>query len=430
MTFEQLAKLLVPTIENINVLIYLTIFVRKWRFSKKTVFFVCTAVILLLTPYNIICSLKLGTDRQAVYIFTPLCHLVLILLIFFLGKMERGRLLFSISASYMLIYLCSTLSRPFEVGSYYFQAFIRLIFFTAFVYVNYRYHRPRLLKAMNWVENGWYALSMIPLSLLAFMMYTGLPKNPPMTYYALTFEGFLIYAILLWVFSLIEKQHQMEREHSLLETQVSAIRQHCDQLQDINQNMRIIRHDLRHYCQLMENALKAGQNTEAVSVLEQMKDQISRTQIGAGDNCCMPAAGSSQISSSVNSLLSYYQHQADKYAISLKISLSMPQEPSFDMIEFCVLISNGVENAIHACMKIANPENRKIVISGEMKREQFFFEIKNTYQGKIQFENHRPITTEEGHGYGVLSICAFACKYNALLDFQDDGTWFRLRLLI
>lgn len=419
-----------PTIENINVLLYLTLFVRKWRFSKKTVFFVCAAVILLLTPYNIFCSLKFGTSRRAVYMFTPLCHLVLVLTIFVVGKMEQGRLLFSISASYMLIYLCSTLSRPFEVGSYYFQAFIRLLFFTVFVYVNYRYHRPRLLKAMNWIEHGWYALSMIPLSLLAFMMYTGLPENPPPTYYALTLEGFFIYMVLLWVFSLIEKQHQMERQHSLLETQVSAIRQHCDQLQDINQNMRIMRHDLRHYCQLMENALGADNHEEACSVLEQIKDKVSSAQMDGTAGSYTPVSGNYQISSSVNSLLSYYQHLADKYSISLKISLTMPQEPSFDMIEFCVLISNGVENAIHACMKITEPSKRKIVISGEMKREQFFFEIKNTYQGSIHFENHRPVSTEEGHGYGVQSICAFASKYNALLDFQDDGNWFRLRLLI
>ncbi|MDO4272424.1 MAG: ATP-binding protein [Eubacteriales bacterium] len=429
MTFEEIAKLFVPTIENINVLIYLTLFVRKWRFSKKTVFFSCAAAILVLVPYNIWCSLNIGTERIDVYRFTPLCHGVLILLIFVLGKMEHGRLLFSISVSYMLIFLCSTLSRPFEVGSYYFQSFVRLDFFIIFVYLNYRYHRPRLLEAMEWIERGWYALSMIPLSLIALVFYTGLPNNYGVVYYAITLESFLIYVILLWLFALLKRQHQMERERSLLQTQVSAIRQHCDQLQDVNMDMRIIRHDIRHYCQLMENAVLSDDKEEVSHILEQIKNKVSASQSDS-DNTENYFPVACQNSSSVNSLLNYYKHMAEKQGISIKLSLVMPEKPSFDIIEFCVLISNGLENAIHACMEIPDEDKRKIVISGEMKQAQFFLEIKNTYHGTIRFQDNRPVTNEKGHGYGVQSICGFASKYNALLDFQADGTWFRLRLLI
>lgn len=430
MTLEEFTKLFVPTIEDINVLIYLTLFVRKWRFPKKTVVWACISVILLLLPYNAWFTWKFGDSREVLYTFTPLCHLTLILLVLFLGKMEQGRLLFSITASYMLIFLCSALSRPFEVGSYYFQSIVRLIFFVAFVIINYRFHRPLLMDAMAWIDKGWYMLSLLPLSLIPYYAHTYRNRELDTVFYLLLAEGILFYSLLLWLFSLLRRQHQMDYERTLLETHVSAIRLQCGQLENINQKMRVIRHDIRHYCQLMENALSVQDTAQAINILEKIKEKASATQLDADDDFGFTSGGGKD-ASSVNALITYYRHVAEKQGICMKVSLSLPEMPEFDMVEFCVLISNGIENAINACLKIPKTEKRKIVVSGMMRHTQYFFEIKNTYMETVHFdESHRPVSPKDGHGYGVQSMCGFAAKYNAFLDFQTDETWFRLRFLI
>lgn len=431
MNLEELIKPIVPLIENINLMIYFMMFVRKWRFSKKTVLLVFGAVVLfILTPYNIWFSLKFGTERNIVNDFTILSHAVILATLLIMGKMENGRLLFSLSVSYMLAYMCGIMEKPFTYGSYYFQCFVRLVFFVVFVWLNYRYHRKRLFDAMNWINKGWYFLSVIPLSTIPHCMYVFDDQNISLLNYLICFQGFFTYLILLWTFSLLKKQQQMRQENSLLHTHASAFRQFYDQIIDNDSQNRILRHDIRHYCVLLKNAIAANEQERSLQILENLEMKCSVPKTTPSEVADVLGPNRFCGSSLVHALLAFYQQQADRSGISMKISVFLPEEPDFDLTEFSVLVSNSMENAIHACLKIPNPEKRKIIVCGDRKQQQFFFEIKNTYWGKIVFEDGVPVTAEPGHGTGVLSICAFASKYGALLNFEAQEEWFRMRLLI
>lgn len=431
MNLEELIKPIIPVIENINLLVYLVLFVRKWRFPKRTVALTLGAIILLfITPYSIWFSLKFGTEREIVDDFTLLSHAVLLAALLILGKMENGRLLFSLSVSYMLVYLCGLLEKPFIYGSYYFQCFVRLVFFAAFTWINYRYHRKYLFDAMNWINKGWYFLSVIPLAAIPHYMYAVDHEKVPLLSHLSCFQGLSTYVILLGTLFFIKKQQQARQENSLLYTHASAFRQFHDHIIDSTSQNRILRHDIRHYCMLLRNAIAAGDQEQALQILENLEIKCSAPESVPAEIADILGPNSFSGPPLIHALLSFYRQQASRCGISVKISVFMPMEPDFDLTEFSVLVSNSMENAIHACLKITNPEKRKIIVCGDMKQQQFFFEIKNTYCGKILFEDGIPVAEESGHGTGLLSICAFATKYGAVLDFDAAKEWFRLRLLI
>ena len=95
-------------------------------------------------------------------------------------------------------------------------------------------------------------------------------------------------------------------------------------------------------------------------------------------------------------------------------------------------MSNALENAIHACNKQPDGEKRAIRVQGHKAGTQFFFEIANTFTGKVQFDagTGLPVSKEKGHGVGSKSIAFFAQKYGAALEYSQNENWFHLRLLL
>lgn len=431
MILEEFTKLFVPTIENINILLYLTMFVQKWRFSKKiTVTVLGCLILFVLMPYNVFCTIKFGTDRATIDDFTIVAHIFMLTVLMILGRMQNGRLLFQLSVAYMLVYLSGILTRLFDGYSYYFQCIARLFVFCVFCFLNYRYHRKYLFSLMDWIDRGWYYLSLIPISVILCCLYTFSLRPATLFHYAVCLQGFLIYFILLWVFNLMKKQQKMRQEDNTLRTHVNVFRHFYDQIADWTNRSRILRHDVRHYTRLIRSELSGGHPEEALEIVNRMEEKFTNTNSGYSNFSGILSPEVFQGPSMINALLAFYVHQAERYDISTKVSVSMPETPGFDLLEFSVFLSNSLENAIAACLQVSSPEKRRLVINADTKQEQFFFEVKNTYHGTILFENGIPVTQEPGHGFGVRSLCAFAQKYNALLDFQAEGGWFRVRILL
>ena len=133
----------------------------------------------------------------------------------------------------------------------------------------------------------------------------------------------------------------------------------------------------------------------------------------------------------IDSVLSQYDKLAETNGIQMSVRLDLPQKPPADPADLAVVIANSLENALHACLNIPSDKSRCIRIYGGQNQSQFFLEISNTFVGKIAFNEDRtlPITKIAGHGYGTRSIAAFAKKYDALVDYQAENGWFRMRIL-
>jgi signal transduction histidine kinase len=132
----------------------------------------------------------------------------------------------------------------------------------------------------------------------------------------------------------------------------------------------------------------------------------------------------------VNAILSYYLRGSEQEGIEIKYRLDIPENLSVNAVELSTVFANAIENARSACRKLPEREQRKLELTC-VSRPHFIFEIANTYDGNIKLdEDSIPLASENEHGIGTQSIVAFAKKYNAVLDYQTDNCWFRLRMLI
>lgn len=189
---------------------------------------------------------------------------------------------------------------------------------------------------------------------------------------------------------------------------------------EINEKqLRIIRHDLRHY----ENNLREIVNTGDMDAVRKFVNAVPEITASIKHiKYCESIA--------LNSVLRFYIQLANDAGCKTEAHIKIANALPVNEAELCIVFANALENAINACKKIKDFSQRKIIITFTDKA-QFVFEIANTYTGKISLnEDGVPVTDKKNHGYGTQSIKAFAKKHNALLDYDIDEKWFRLRMAI
>lgn len=93
------------------------------------------------------------------------------------------------------------------------------------------------------------------------------------------------------------------------------------------------------------------------------------------------------------------------------------------------MLSNALDNAVNACMKIENEHKRMLCIKTR-NLNQYMIEIANTFNGVVEFDDDGlPKSLDRDHGIGTRSIAVFAKRNDALLNYSVDRSWFGLRIV-
>lgn len=96
--------------------------------------------------------------------------------------------------------------------------------------------------------------------------------------------------------------------------------------------------------------------------------------------------------------------------------------------DLCVLLSNALENAIHACQPItASGTACTIGVQFHERNGRIFLQVSNPYENSVRFEKGIPVSDRADHGIGVQSICAIVKKYGGVCSFQTENGSFVLR---
>ncbi len=96
----------------------------------------------------------------------------------------------------------------------------------------------------------------------------------------------------------------------------------------------------------------------------------------------------------------------------------------------CIIFSNAIENALHACRRIPYTNERFIKINCRVQNDQLFIQIINSCEDNVLFADGMPQSSSEGHGLGTRSIAAVVQKYDGLCSFSSGNAIFEVDLII
>ena len=111
--------------------------------------------------------------------------------------------------------------------------------------------------------------------------------------------------------------------------------------------------------------------------------------------------------------------------------LDLPRLLPADEMDVCVVLSNLLENALEASLRLP-PSLRWVRVRGEIHGNAVvLLEVENAYTGEIlEDKGGFHSSKRPGHGIGLQSVGRIAAKNGGYCKFQYDGTVFRAQVML
>lgn len=294
---------------------------------------------------------------------------------------------------------------------------------------------PLLLPLLHWVSPVFLQLSAYParvqcqLGLLPALyygfdyltvVYTDLlTSGAPVAVEFMPFVCCLAYLIFLLSSSVSEeKRRQLQQVQKSLDLQLKQSVREIEALRESQTLTQKYRHDLRHHLQYLSVCLENGQAQQAQTYISGICEEIEAQRVR---RYCENEA--------VNLILSSFAGRAAKHGIPMNIQGGLPAVLPVSDQDLCVILSNALENALHACQPLAAAgKDCTIDLQFYERAGKCFLQVTNPCGDDIPFERGLPVSRQPGHGIGVQSICAIVERHGGIYTFLVQEGRFILRL--
>lgn len=227
------------------------------------------------------------------------------------------------------------------------------------------------------------------------------------------------YVLFLPAFHLqSQRRTDAEMQRSMLEAELEQSQSEMDSLHRLETQTAVYQHDMRHHLNMLDGLLSAERPDEAAAYIKKVQADIEAiTPRRFCENHL------------VNLLCSSFTDKAQRQGAVLTVDASLPNDVAISDTELCSLLSNGLENALHAVADL--PADRKqISLYCGVRQNKLLIEIRNPCAGPIAMRDGLPVSDREGHGYGCRSIQAIAQRNGGLCVFSARQGQFLLQIML
>lgn len=359
-------------------------------------------------------------------IYPLVVHLPLLLLLYIL----TDRLLWPLF-SILSAYLCCQLRRWIALftvavfsGGTTMQDFVELLITVPLLLLLLRYASPAVRPLSDYPAKVQCQFGSIPALYYGFdyitCVYTDLLISGNAV--AVEFMPFVCCAaylvFLLYNSSKERTQNQLKQVQKSLGIQLNQAVREIDALRESQILARQYRHDMRHHLQYVSACIENGQEEQAQAYIAGICKEIEAQKVVR--YCENEAA---------NLILSAFAGRAEKAGIQMNVKGALPSCITVSDSDLCVLLSNALENALHACQPLVAAKETCVIDVQFFDRDgKLFLQIENPCKNIVSFENGIPVSNEPGHGIGVQSICAIVERYGGIYTFLVQNDHFILRL--
>ena len=175
----------------------------------------------------------------------------------------------------------------------------------------------------------------------------------------------------------------------------------------------------QNQCQLMQNAVEAfledHKTNEASQYLQELiqKEEKKSVLYSTSGNIV------------VDSIINYKLRSVSDWNVAVTVDIVIPTELPIEIVDLSTILTNLLDNAVQALQKTDGKRELKIAMT--YRKGMLFIAVKNTYPGKVHYENGEIVTTKEdteSHGYGLKNVESAAEKYHGICQLHHNDVYF------
>ena len=359
-------------------------------------------------------------------IYPLIMHFPLLLVLYIFTK----RLLWSV-ISILSAYLCCQLRRWIALlvveifsGGMVMQDVVEFVITFPMLLLLIHFVSPNVQQQSGYPAKIQFQFGVVPALYYVFdyltRVYTDfLYSGSPVVVEFMPFVCCALYLIFLLYNSAKERdRNELEQVQKSLDIQLTQAVREINALRESQTLAKQYRHDLRHHLQYVSSCIENGQEDTAQIYISGICKEIEAQVV---QHYCENEAA--------NLILSAFMGRAQKAGIHMNVNGTLPAFITVSDSDLCVLLSNALENALHACQSfIAEGKEAYINVQFYEKEGKFFLQVINPCGDNIRFEKGIPVSDQPGHGIGIQSICAIVERYKGVYNFLIKNGEFILRL--
>lgn len=248
----------------------------------------------------------------------------------------------------------------------------------------------------------WCFLDVIMFVLTAMMTFFTFQLIERLSNSTVVFTGQVLAAfgevvIIVLLFAMLyfgNSMYDFRRQKDLAEMQKQQQKEYFLQLLEKEEETKSFRHDIINHLLEIQNYCANGECKQMQQYLESVLgvvQKISKSSYDVGNDI-------------VNAVLNYYLRPL-REKCSIEIDGYMSEALSVEERDLCVLSANLIKNATEAVSKMSNG---KIWITIKEGRKFLYIQVKNTFEGKINFDKKGLSVTskpdQKNHGIGTRNM--------------------------
>lgn len=213
---------------------------------------------------------------------------------------------------------------------------------------------------------------------------------------------------ILFAYKKMLESFRLSTELSLLEQEEHSLNRYVEEAKVHYENTKAFRHDVKNHIVVVKGLLQKDKIKQALSYIGDMESITEKLSFPCSTNNPV-----------VDILVGNKLSIAKEIGINVSCCLLLPTICFVRDIDFCIILSNALDNAVQACKCMKDDTEKYIDVTGRIQGDFILIEVKNSYQGG----RFRP-------GTGFSNIKAVAEKYHGTMRIKTQGREFELSVLL
>lgn len=236
-----------------------------------------------------------------------------------------------------------------------------------------------------------------------------LPSISPFPLLFIQILGIASLFCIMFAYKKLVDSFKLSRELSLLELEKHSLNQYVEEAKVRYEKTKAFRHDVKNHISIVKELV---QNGDIDTALQYMSDMENLTA-----DMSFPVSTNNPV---LDILIGNKLGIAKSNQIEVQCSFISPYPCGIADIDFCIIFSNALDNAISACNRVPYDNQKYIHITGKVQGDFLLIEIINSHSGRGSIRS----------GTGLANIKAVAEKYHGAMEVRIDGDIFVLSVLL
>jgi len=231
----------------------------------------------------------------------------------------------------------------------------------------------------------------------------------------------MVIVILIMLYQSIKAAQEEKLANHLLSTQIDSLKRHIEQVENLYQDIRSMKHDMTNHVLTLERIYAGNETKEAKDYVRNLKAALIETvgEVKSGNPV-------------TDVILREWKTEAEKKKIHFQCNFHYPTGSNINAFDVSVILNNALQNAVE---NVGGSGTLHISILSYRKNNAYMIEIHNSFTGNLQWntESGLPVTSKgntDSHGYGLNNIRRIAVKYFGDIDFAVKNEEFILSIML